>query len=179
MTQSYLRYIVRYILIDRRIHMFEHFGEAHERTRARRVPAPRSPRMVGRSRRTLERDLSGDLAGAERFFDNGHLRLVILQLIADKPSYGYEIMKAIEERLSGGYAPSPGRGLSHADAAGRRGICHGDVGGGKQEALCGDRPGKRVSEGKSRHSESDFRTDAGSGQEPLAAGVRRRSSERS
>src|SRR5580692_309636 len=44
----------------------------------------------------------------ERFFDNGHLRLVILQLIADKPSYGYEIMKAIEERLSGGYAPSPG-----------------------------------------------------------------------
>src|SRR5580698_1701344 len=44
----------------------------------------------------------------ERFFDNGHLRLVILQLIADKPSYGYEIIKAIEERLSGGYAPSPG-----------------------------------------------------------------------
>jgi DNA-binding PadR family transcriptional regulator len=33
---------------------------------------------------------------------------VILQLIADKPSYGYEIIKAIEERLSGGYAPSPG-----------------------------------------------------------------------
>jgi DNA-binding PadR family transcriptional regulator len=33
---------------------------------------------------------------------------VILQLIADKPSYGYELMKAIEERLSGGYAPSPG-----------------------------------------------------------------------
>ncbi|HEY6491005.1 MAG: PadR family transcriptional regulator [Terracidiphilus sp.] len=44
----------------------------------------------------------------ERFFDNGHLRLVILQLIADKPSYGYEIIKAIEEKLSGGYAPSPG-----------------------------------------------------------------------
>jgi DNA-binding PadR family transcriptional regulator len=44
----------------------------------------------------------------ERFFDSGHLRLVILQLIAEKPSYGYEIIKAIEERLSGGYAPSPG-----------------------------------------------------------------------
>ena len=44
----------------------------------------------------------------ERFFDNGHLRLVILQLIADKPSYGYEIIKAIEERLSGSYTPSPG-----------------------------------------------------------------------
>ncbi|MGD0914046.1 MAG: PadR family transcriptional regulator [Terracidiphilus sp.] len=46
--------------------------------------------------------------GRERFFDGGQLRLVILQLIAEKPSYGYEIMKAIEERLSGGYAPSPG-----------------------------------------------------------------------
>jgi DNA-binding PadR family transcriptional regulator len=46
--------------------------------------------------------------GRERFFDNGHLRMVMLQLIADKPSYGYEIIKAIEERLSGGYAPSPG-----------------------------------------------------------------------
>ena len=47
-------------------------------------------------------------AGRERFFDSGQLRLVILQLIAEKPSYGYEIIKAIEERLSGGYAPSPG-----------------------------------------------------------------------
>jgi DNA-binding PadR family transcriptional regulator len=46
--------------------------------------------------------------GRERLFDNGHLRLLILQLIADKPSYGYEIIKAIEERLAGGYAPSPG-----------------------------------------------------------------------
>lgn len=46
--------------------------------------------------------------GRERLFDGGELRLVILQLVADKPSYGYEIIKAIEERLSGAYAPSPG-----------------------------------------------------------------------
>jgi DNA-binding PadR family transcriptional regulator len=46
--------------------------------------------------------------GRERLFDNGELRLVILQLVGDKPSYGYEIIKAIEERLSGAYAPSPG-----------------------------------------------------------------------
>jgi DNA-binding PadR family transcriptional regulator len=44
----------------------------------------------------------------ERLFDSGELRFVILQLLAEKPSYGYEIIKAIEERLSGGYAPSPG-----------------------------------------------------------------------
>src|ERR1700677_4893222 len=46
--------------------------------------------------------------GRERHFDNGELRFVILQLIADKPSDGYEIIKKIEERLSGGYVPSPG-----------------------------------------------------------------------
>src|SRR5580700_1019160 len=50
----------------------------------------------------------GGGGGRERHFDNGELRFVILQLIADKPSYGYEIIKAIEERLSGAYAPSPG-----------------------------------------------------------------------
>jgi DNA-binding PadR family transcriptional regulator len=44
----------------------------------------------------------------ERLFDSGELRLVILQLLSEKPSYGYELIKAIEERLSGGYAPSPG-----------------------------------------------------------------------
>ena len=46
--------------------------------------------------------------GRERHFDNGELRFVILQLVAEKPMYGYEIIKAIEERLSGAYAPSPG-----------------------------------------------------------------------
>jgi DNA-binding PadR family transcriptional regulator len=47
-------------------------------------------------------------SGRDRLFDNGHLRLVILQQIAEKPSYGYEIMKAIEEKLAGAYSPSPG-----------------------------------------------------------------------
>src|SRR5271167_1406834 len=43
-----------------------------------------------------------------RVFDTGDLRFVILRLIAEKPSYGYEIIKQIEERLGGSYAPSPG-----------------------------------------------------------------------
>lgn len=43
-----------------------------------------------------------------RFFDQGDLRLVILHLTAEKPRYGYEIIKAIEERLAGLYSPSPG-----------------------------------------------------------------------
>ncbi len=43
-----------------------------------------------------------------RFFDQGDLRFVILQLISEKPAHGYEIIKEIEERLRGAYAPSPG-----------------------------------------------------------------------
>ena len=43
-----------------------------------------------------------------RVFDHGDLRLVILQLIAEKPRYGYEVIKAIEEKLAGAYSPSPG-----------------------------------------------------------------------
>jgi DNA-binding PadR family transcriptional regulator len=43
-----------------------------------------------------------------RFFGAGDLRYVILQLIAEKPSHGYEIIKSIQERLGGTYAPSPG-----------------------------------------------------------------------
>jgi DNA-binding PadR family transcriptional regulator len=43
-----------------------------------------------------------------RFFGAGDLRYVILQQIAEKPSHGYEIIKSIQERLGGMYAPSPG-----------------------------------------------------------------------
>ena len=46
--------------------------------------------------------------GAGRVFGHGGLRFVLLQLIADKPSHGYELIKAIEDRLGGSYAPSPG-----------------------------------------------------------------------
>src|SRR6478735_3864923 len=38
----------------------------------------------------------------------GGRRFVLLQLIADKPAHGYELIKAIEDRLGGSYAPSPG-----------------------------------------------------------------------
>jgi DNA-binding PadR family transcriptional regulator len=43
-----------------------------------------------------------------RFFAHGDLRLVILNLIAEKPRHGYEIIKAIEEQVGGAYSPSPG-----------------------------------------------------------------------
>ena len=43
-----------------------------------------------------------------RVFHHGALRLVVLALIAETPRHGYEIIKAIEERLAGSYSPSPG-----------------------------------------------------------------------
>jgi DNA-binding PadR family transcriptional regulator len=46
--------------------------------------------------------------GLGRFFAHGDLRLVILQLIAEKPRHGYELIKAIEEQVAGAYSPSPG-----------------------------------------------------------------------
>jgi DNA-binding PadR family transcriptional regulator len=41
-------------------------------------------------------------------FDAGAMRYVVLQLIAEKPRHGYEIIKEIEQRAGGSYAPSPG-----------------------------------------------------------------------
>ena len=43
-----------------------------------------------------------------RMFQHGDLRLLILALIADAPRHGYELIKEIETRLGGAYAPSPG-----------------------------------------------------------------------
>jgi DNA-binding PadR family transcriptional regulator len=46
--------------------------------------------------------------GRGRLFDAGDIKLVILKLLAEQPSYGYQLIKTMEQRLSGGYAPSPG-----------------------------------------------------------------------
>jgi len=43
-----------------------------------------------------------------RFFEKGDLKYVILDLLKDKPSHGYEIMRALENRFSGFYSPSAG-----------------------------------------------------------------------
>ncbi len=43
-----------------------------------------------------------------RMFAQGELRLALLALIAENPSHGYELIKAIEDMTGGDYAPSPG-----------------------------------------------------------------------
>ena len=43
-----------------------------------------------------------------RLFGKGDLKYVILDLLKDKPSHGYEIIRALEERSHGFYSPSAG-----------------------------------------------------------------------
>ncbi len=43
-----------------------------------------------------------------RMFDGGELRLLLLKLIGEQPRHGYDLIREIEERSGGGYAPSPG-----------------------------------------------------------------------
>jgi len=54
------------------------------------------------------RNMTPGHGSGHRVFGRGGLRLVLLQLIADAPRHGYELIKAIEERLGGRYSPSPG-----------------------------------------------------------------------
>ena len=46
--------------------------------------------------------------GRRRIFDGGELRLVLLKLIEETPRHGYDLIREIEERSGGAYAPSPG-----------------------------------------------------------------------
>ena len=45
---------------------------------------------------------------AERVFEQGDLRLLLLKLVAEKPRHGYELIKAVEDSVGGAYSPSPG-----------------------------------------------------------------------
>ncbi|HEY0757173.1 MAG TPA: PadR family transcriptional regulator [Ktedonobacteraceae bacterium] len=67
-----------------------------------------------------------------RFFGRGDVKFALLQLLKERPMYGYEMIKALEERSGGFYTPSPGsiyptlqmleeRGfVSSADAEGKK-----------------------------------------------------------
>ncbi|WP_297370878.1 PadR family transcriptional regulator [Acidocella sp.] len=46
--------------------------------------------------------------GLRRLLEHGDLRLLVLHLLGQKPSHGYELIKAIEDLTGGAYAPSPG-----------------------------------------------------------------------
>jgi DNA-binding PadR family transcriptional regulator len=50
----------------------------------------------------------GDMVRAGRMLAQGDLRLIALALIAEQPRHGYEIIKVLEDKTEGWYAPSPG-----------------------------------------------------------------------
>ncbi|MEP6566240.1 MAG: PadR family transcriptional regulator [Mesorhizobium sp.] len=50
----------------------------------------------------------GDMFRAGRMLADGDLKLITLSLLAQAPRHGYDIIKALEERTSGIYSPSPG-----------------------------------------------------------------------
>jgi DNA-binding PadR family transcriptional regulator len=50
----------------------------------------------------------GPFGPNERFFGRGDLKVVILELLKDQPRHGYDIIRALEDRMRGYYRPSPG-----------------------------------------------------------------------
>lgn len=50
----------------------------------------------------------GGFSRRRGLYDSEELRLVLLSLIAEQPRHGYDLIREIEERTAGQYAPSPG-----------------------------------------------------------------------
>jgi DNA-binding PadR family transcriptional regulator len=77
-----------------------HFGER----RFARDPLDAGDRFGGRHRHP-----GGHHGGGRRrLFGHGDLRFILLSMIAARPAHGYDMIKALEERMGGGYSPSPG-----------------------------------------------------------------------
>ncbi len=53
-------------------------------------------------------EAAGEGGGRRRMFEGGELRLVMLLLMKAEPRHGYDIIREIEARTGGAYAPSPG-----------------------------------------------------------------------
>jgi DNA-binding PadR family transcriptional regulator len=88
-------------------HLKEHFRESHgcDRGREERHFRGRGPFAgpFGDAERPFWRG-----RGFGRLFGSNDLRYLLLDLIAEKPRHGYEIIKEIEEKFGGAYSPSPG-----------------------------------------------------------------------
>ena len=66
------------------------------------------PRGFGRPHFGRGGEPGGEGRGRRRMFEGGELRLVMLLLIEQEPRHGYDIIREIEARTGGAYAPSPG-----------------------------------------------------------------------
>jgi DNA-binding PadR family transcriptional regulator len=94
-------------------HMRHHHHRNHEDRGQFERRDPRA--MFGEGRRERHGrgfgrpgDRSEEGRGRRRMFDGGELRLVMLLLMEAEPRHGYDIIREIETRTGGAYAPSPG-----------------------------------------------------------------------
>lgn len=91
-----------------------HFGRGGFREAVSRLleggPHTRGPRGGFGERPGMGWDAEGrgGPRGRRRMFDGGELRLVLLKLISEQPRHGYDLIRVVEERSGGAYAPSPG-----------------------------------------------------------------------
>ena len=102
-------------------HGHRHGHDHHDRSEmfaifAEKLAMGRGPRGGGWGRRGGHGDDDGESfgrgfggrGGGGRLLGHGDLRLLLLALIGEKPSHGYDLIRAVEERFAGAYAPSPG-----------------------------------------------------------------------
>ena len=66
------------------------------------------PENWGRGPRGRGGGWGGGAFRVGKMLADGDLRLIVLALLAEGPRHGYEIIKALEEKSSGVYSPSPG-----------------------------------------------------------------------
>jgi len=96
------------------MHKDNHFGRGHFGERMFMHMAGKFGRggggfgPFGHGGRDGGRGGPGDMFRAGRMLADGDLKLITLSLLAEAPRHGYDIIKALEERTSGIYSPSPG-----------------------------------------------------------------------
>lgn len=104
MESSVSRYILTYDISGYKRDDMQ-YRNRHERGHGRWFFSPE-----GQAGFAHERHHGGRGGGRHRhrLFDYGEMRLLVLSLIAEKPTYGYELIRTIEEKFAGSYTPSPG-----------------------------------------------------------------------
>ncbi|HUA22874.1 MAG TPA: PadR family transcriptional regulator [Steroidobacteraceae bacterium] len=85
----------------------EDLGDPREHLRAYFM-ARRHGRGFGHFSAGFMGGMGGRAFRAGRRLASGDLQLVLLALLAERASHGYELIKALEERSDGFYSPSPG-----------------------------------------------------------------------
>lgn len=90
--------------------LFKHMHEHRQRRYMRAGWGPRAGEGAGEGRgegRGRGRP-HGRFGRSGRILGHGELRFLLLALIGEKPRHGYDLIKAIEEKVAGAYSPSAG-----------------------------------------------------------------------